>query len=161
MSTRAPQRCIKCSKLSGMVVLRRGHRCPSATGSEPATTPSAILPSIPTTTAVPLITLSDVHHFDTGTISDFGIAPSLFPIPDELFHFPKWACFFYILLSKYWFFFSLDLNGLINLSSDSSLDPILPWFTKPPLSPVDQSPLESTSDLLCMFFPFFQSQIWD
>ena len=36
------------------------------------------------------------------------------------------------------------------------------WVIDPlPPVPVDQSPLESTSDLLRMFFPFFQSWIWD
>lgn len=69
MSTRAPQRCIKCSDASGTVIYRRGHQCPFAAGSGSTAVISATLPSVAATTE-PSVSFADVHQFDVGAISD-------------------------------------------------------------------------------------------
>ena len=90
MSTRSPQRCLKCSASSGTVVLRCGHRCPFAAGPNPAAALPAAIPLATATTAPSVSVASDVHLFDIGAIGDLGAAQgtSLTTL-DGSFHSPE------------------------------------------------------------------------
>jgi len=91
MSSRAPQRCVKCSETSGTVIFRRGHQCPFAAGSRlsgPVLAIPADVLSV-TTAAVPSISLTDVHQFNIGAIENFGVVQEMPFVPEELFNFSK------------------------------------------------------------------------